>query len=76
MCMCGCNTDYCTRCRSIVTIVLGALILINAYWWPRWVGIDNWIAFFGALTLIGGVITYLKPTCGCESHSAPVKGKK
>jgi hypothetical protein len=70
MCFCSCNTNYCDRCKSIATMAIGALILINAYGWPGWTGIDNWIAYFGVLILIGGLITYLKPTCGCESHAA------
>jgi hypothetical protein len=60
-------------------IVFGALILINAYLWPQWTGIDGWIKFFGVLLVIAGIIRAIKPSCDCKEHTevaAPAKRKR
>jgi len=46
--------------------LIGVLILINAFVWPQWSGIDGWMAFFGLLLLLGGVWKSLMPGCGCH----------
>ena len=58
---------YCMRCKGIVKAVVGALILINAFVWPMWLGIDGWLKFAGVLLLVGGIIKAFKPGCCCKS---------
>ena len=50
-------------------IVFGALLLLNAFVWPKWLGIDGWIAFFAVLIVIGGVVKLLHPSY-CEMPTA------
>ena len=76
--MCCCD-GYCSRCRSIKVIVLGAVVMANYYGWG--VGKPlNWWLLIGALLVIGGVIKLVMPTCSCNKGTcceepAP-KGKK
>ncbi len=56
-----------------MTLVLGVLILLNVYVWPKWMGIDGWVAFAGVLLVLGGLLTWWKPNCG---HMSLPSGKK
>ena len=44
-------------------VIGGALLLLNAYVWPKWLGIDGWIMFAGVLLVLKGILRWLKPTC-------------
>ena len=37
----GCY-GMCPRCCGIKKVVIGALLLLNAFYWPLWTGIDGW----------------------------------
>jgi len=50
-------------------IVIGALLLLNAFVWPKWLGIDGWIQFFAVLLVLCGVVKLFHPVC---PHCMPV----
>lgn len=64
----------CGRCHGVMKVVFGLLLLLNAFVWPLWIGIDGWVAWLAVLMVIGGLVKLVKPTCGhcCGS----VSGKK
>ena len=69
----------CGHCHGIYKIVFGALLLLNAYVWPRWMGLDGWITWLAVLMVVGGVVKLAVPNkCSrCAAMCAPVgKGKK
>jgi hypothetical protein len=72
----GCCGGYCGRCKGGQKLVLGLLILLNAFWWPVWNGVDGWIAFFGVLFVVKGLLKLIMPSCGHETCEMPEKGKK
>ena len=66
------NPMYCNKCAGIASIIIGVLVLSNA-----WFGIINWWYALGFLLLIFGVFGIVKPTCGCENGcGAPAVAKK
>ncbi len=72
-----CDLAYCSKCKGVKHAVLGALILLNAFYWPMWLGLDGWLKFFGALFLLGGLLRAVKPSCGCPGTCpTPAVGKK
>jgi uncharacterized membrane protein len=70
----------CKKCTGIYKLVTGALILVNAFLWPRWLDVDGWVAFLGLLLVIFGFIKLVVPnkcpTCNAMGGKAPAKGKK
>lgn len=60
----GCNNGICHKCRGLKKIITGVLLLLNAWVWPKWLGVDGWIVFFAVLMVLGGLLKVLKPTCG------------
>ena len=79
MCMGGgnCSDGVCGKCHAVMKVVIGALVLLNIYVWPKWKGgIDQWLAFFAVLFIIKGAIKCVMPTCGhCKGDMMP-SGKK
>ena len=78
MCMGGgnCSDGVCAKCHAVMKVVLGALVLLNIYVWPKWTGgFDQWLAFFALLFIIKGAIKFVMPNC---SHCKPeaTAGKK
>ena len=68
---------YCGRCHGWLKALLGVLILLNIFVWPKWTGsFENWLAFFAVLLVVGGVIKALVPHCGCSVEGAPAKKKR
>ncbi len=68
----------CKRCHGVYKIVLGALLLLNAFVWPQWgTGWDGsgWIAWLAVLMVLGGALKLLVPNkCpGCAQMCGPVK---
>lgn len=59
----------CKHCGGIHKIVFGALLLLNAYVWPQWDGIDGWIRWLAVLMVLGGVLKLVIPNkCpGCAA---------
>jgi len=44
-------------------IVVGALLLLNGFVWPLWMGIDGWVKWLAVLMVLGGVLKLVMPTC-------------
>ena len=76
------NGQKCKRCCGICSLVVGALVLANAFLWPKWVGVDGWVTFFGLLLVLSGFIKLVVPDkCpGCNAMACDMKpagkGKK
>ena len=74
----------CKKCSGVKKLVLGALLLVNAFVWPQWLGIDGWVAFVGLLMILGGflmlVVPNKCPSCNVMASKpakpAAKKGKK
>lgn len=68
----------CHRCHGIMKLVFGALLLLNAFVWPRWLGIDGWVQFVAVLMVLGGFIKLVVPNkCpACNACAAPAPAKK
>lgn len=76
MCEGCCSGGMCGKCKAGKKIVLGALVLLNIYVWPKWIGgVDQWIAFFAALVILNGVIKFAMPGCPHCKVEAPAKKK-
>jgi len=63
---------------GIVKIIIGALVLLNAFVWPKWLGIDGWIAFFGVLMILCGIVKLFHPATDtvCCPTTKPKKRKR
>ena len=59
-----CHDGMCGMCRGVMKIVWGGLLLLNAFVWPMWTGIDGWVSFVAVLMVLGGVVKLIKPSCG------------
>ncbi len=78
MCGGGCSDGVCGRCHAVEKIAIGALVLLNIYVWPKWVGgFDQWVQFFAALFIIKGALKLIMPGCPHSKGEAPSmkKGK-
>jgi hypothetical protein len=76
MCCCDGN-GYCGRCRGCGKILIGVLMLVNFFFWPRWTGVDGWLVFFAVILVLGGLWKALMPTCCCNaSKEKPAPKKK
>ena len=70
---CGCTS----QCRSGKKLVLGALVVANAYW--MWF---NWAMFIGIVLVIVGAVKMIMPKCPCGGsgccgmEAMPSKKKK
>lgn len=63
----------CGKCKGIQCVVLGILIVANA-----WQGYLDWAMFIGIIILVSGLARWFKPTCGCmdADGSAMMSAKK
>lgn len=72
----------CHRCRGTHKLVFGALLLLNAFVWPQWLGIDGWISWLAVLMVLGGFLKLVVPNkcphCAamCKKAEPAKKGKK
>lgn len=68
------------KCKGIMKIVFGLLLLLNAFVWPLWLGIDGWIQWVAILMVVFGVIKLVVPACkDCADGSCcsePAKKKR
>jgi len=71
----SCSSGVCDRCHGCKKLIFGALLLLNAYVWPRWLGIDGWVTFVAVLMVIGGFLKLVKPSCG-HCSAEPLVQKK
>jgi len=74
--------SMCTKCCGIKKIVIGGLLLLNAFVWPKW-GIawagSGWIQWFAVIMVLLGLLKFVPNKCNsckkiCSSESE--KGKK
>ena len=70
------DAAYCSKCKGVKKVLLGVLILLNAFWWPQWTGLDGWIKFFGVLFILFGLLRVFKPKCGCGPEVCSTKKKR
>lgn len=63
------------RCWGVKKIVIGALLLLNAFVWPQWLGIDGWVKFFAVILVLLGILKLVLPPCQncCETPKAKKK---
>lgn len=67
----------CKKCSGVTKLLTGALLLVNAFVWPRWLGVDGWVAFIGLLLVLGGFLMLVVPNkcpgcmamCGAATQS-------
>jgi len=67
------------HCKAITKIVVGLLLLLNAFVWPLWTGIDGWISFIAVLMVIAGIALLFKGKHCCSDsccEMSPAKKKK
>ncbi len=58
-------------------MVFGALLLLNAYVWPKWFGIDGWVAWVAILMVVFGFLMVVVPNkCPTCNVMVKKKGKK
>lgn len=70
----------CKKCMGVSKLVFGVLLLLNAFVWPLWTGIDGWFAWIGMLLVLAGVAKLALPVCpgcaACDTKAAPEKSRK
>jgi len=70
----------CSRCHGTIKLVTGVLLLLNAWVWPRWLGVDGWVTFAAVLLVLGGLVKLLVPNkcpnCAAMCGAPAAKGKK
>ena len=69
----GCNCEgMCAKCMSGKLIVIGAVVLLTAVYWPMYI----WHVL-GVLLIVKGVMKMAMPSCGhCSSDMPMKKGRK
>ena len=65
----------CSVWKSRKKLIMGLLLLLNAWIWPRWVGIDGWITWLAVLMTLFGLLGSFK-TGWCSRGSSKVSSKK
>jgi hypothetical protein len=68
--------EMCKKCSGVSKLVVGALLLMNAFVWPRWLGIDGWVSFVAVLFVIGGFVKLVVPNKCVACNAGIAKGKK
>ena len=71
-----CHHGMCGKCHGVKKLVVGALLLLNAFVWPQWLGVDGWVSFVAVLMVVGGFLMLVKPTCGHCDTDMPKKGRR
>ena len=51
----------CPHCCGIYKVVFGGLLLLNAFVWPQWIGLDGWVSWLAVLLVLGGLVKLLVP---------------
>ncbi|MBI2662738.1 hypothetical protein HYX11_04740 [Candidatus Woesearchaeota archaeon] len=78
----SCGHWLCGRWKAVKKLFFGLLLLMNAYVWPLWDGIDGWVTWGALLMTVWGVIGFVRAgtacgqCCGTSSVSAPATKKK
>jgi len=61
----------CPKCSGMKWLILGVLILINAYW-----PVVGWWQFVGIIFVLKGFMLIVKPSCGCPMPAGDKSDKK
>ncbi|PIN75457.1 hypothetical protein COV17_03905 [Candidatus Woesearchaeota archaeon CG10_big_fil_rev_8_21_14_0_10_36_11] len=64
-------SSHSMKCVGLTKIIIGILILLNAFVWPMWLGIDGWVAFFAVLMILLGLGKLFHPCCSSSSCAVP-----
>jgi hypothetical protein len=62
------------KCHAVMKVVFGGLLLLNAFVWPKWLGLDGWISWIAVLVVLKGVLMFFHPKDKC--CPTPKSGKK
>ena len=68
--------EHSARFLGTRKIIIGILVLLNAFIWPQWLGVDGWISFFAVLAIIGGLMHIFCPVCRNDSCCSIPEPKK
>ena len=73
-----CIDGVCGKCRGMVKVIFGALVLLNIYVWPKWTAnLNQWLAFFAVLVIVKGVLSLVMPGCPhCKTEMPAMKKGK
>jgi len=52
-----------SRHWGLKKVVMGALLLLNGFVWPKWLGIDGWVKFFAVLMVLFGLVHLIGGCC-------------
>ena len=68
----------CTKCHGAMKLVAGLLLLLNAFVWPKWLGVDGWVAWIAVLFVVAGLVKLFVPNkcSSCREMCEESKGKK
>jgi len=55
------SDGMCNKCHAICKLVTGALLLLNAFVWPKWLGVDGWTSFVAVLMILLGLVKLFVP---------------
>ena len=55
------------KCMVVKKIIFGLLLLLNAFLWPKWLGVDGWVTWIALLMVVFGAVMAVWPKCGCYS---------
>ena len=69
MCCASCGHWLCGRWKAVKKLFFGLLLLMNAYVWPLWGGIDGWVTWGALLLTIWGVIGFVRAGTACGQGS-------
>lgn len=72
----GMGSCMCAHCHGIYKVVFGALLLLNAFVWPKWMGIDGWVQWLAVLMVVGGLVKYFVPNKCTNCAAMMGTGKK
>jgi len=80
----SCGHWVCGRWRPLKKLFFGLFLLLNAFVWPLWSGIDGWVTWAAVLLTVGAVVSLFRAgtacgqgsCCSTSSVCAPVVAKK
>lgn len=64
------SKGYCKKCKGMMWSLLGILLILNSFIWPKWDG----IAFLGLILMLAGV--WRAYVTGCSCHEKECCDKK
>ena len=71
-----CKDIKCIRNLGVKRLAWGLLLLLNAFVWPKWAGIDGWVAWVAVLLVLAGLRRILFPTLLSHPVKEVVRKKK